>query len=207
MNPSLPSTRLINALRSGDLRAREALLEAWGPQVLCWCRRLGGPGIDHEDAAHDVFLQVLSNLGGLRDPQSFPAWIFVITRREIQRHRRRAWFRLRVPWAPPESPDPGLGPEGSLERSRLAQQVQLALEALPPAQREVLVLCDLEERTDEEVAGLLGIPLGTVKSRLRRGRRRFEREALRRRIPRDAGWEEGGVSDRGGGLRERGGRP
>ena len=207
MNPSLPSSSLIEALRSGDLRAREALVEAWGPQVLRWCRRLGGPDIDHEDAAHDVLLQVLSHLGGLRDPQSLPAWIFIITRREIQRHRRRAWFRLRVPWAPPEGPDPGPGPERSLERRRLARQVQQALEALPAAQREVLVLCDLEERTDEEAAGLLGIPLGTVKSRLRRGRRRFEREALRRKIPRDAGWAEGNVADRADALRKRGGRP
>ena len=82
-----------------------------------------------------------------------------------------------VPGAPVESIDPGPGPSRWSELSETSRQVQAALDHLPEKQREVLVLCDLEERTAFEVAELLAIPPGTVKSRLRLGRERFRRAA------------------------------
>ncbi len=174
-----PSAILLDAVRRDDDAARVAFVRTWGPVVLRWCARLGGPGIDPEDIAHDVILRVLGNLGQLRAPEAFPTWLFQITRREVQRHRRRAWFRHWLPGASADAVDPGVDPI----RNDIVRKVQLALDALPAQLREVLVLCDLEERPDPEVALLLGIPAGTVKSRLRRARAAFEAEARRRRIP------------------------
>jgi RNA polymerase sigma-70 factor (ECF subfamily) len=174
-----PSATFLDAVRRDDDAARIALVRAWGPVVLRWCARLGGPGIDPEDTAHDVILHVLSNVGQLRAPEAFPTWLFQITRREVQRHRRRAWFRHWLPGAPADAVDPGVDPA----RADLVRKVQAALDALPAELREVLVLCDLEERPDPEAALLLAIPVGTVKSRLRRARAAFEAEARRRRIP------------------------
>lgn len=174
-----PSALLLDAVCRDDDDARVAFVRTWGPVVLRWCARLGGPGVDPEDIAHDVILQVLGNLSKLRAPEAFPTWLFQITRREVQRHRRRAWFRHWLPGAPADAVDPGVDPA----RTDIVRKVQLALDALPAELREVLVLCDLEERPDPEVALLLAIPVGTVKSRLRRARAAFEAEARRRRIP------------------------
>ena len=174
-----PTADQLAAVRLGEDAARVALVRAWGPVVLRWCARLGGPGIDLEDTAHDVFLAVLAKLDGLRAAEAFPTWLFQVTRREVNRHRRRAWFRRWVPGAPADGVDPGADHAGA----DLVRKVQAALEALPAELREVLVLCDLEERSDPEAAALLDLPVGTLKSRLRRARAAFEAEARRRRIP------------------------
>ncbi|MEQ1506660.1 MAG: RNA polymerase sigma factor [Myxococcota bacterium] len=152
-----------------------ALVDAWSAPVLRWCARLGGPRIDAEDAAQDVFLRVLRNLATLRDPQTLPAWLFAITRRVVIDHRRRAWLRRWVPGVVPDVADPRRTDDGDL-----ARVVHTVLDGLPNDLREILVLCDLEERTAEEVSGLVGVPIGTVRSRLRRARERFGADALRR---------------------------
>ena len=151
-------------------RALDALCAQWLPTVLGWTTRLGGPRIDPEDAAHDVFLVVLRRLPGLSDPAAFRSWLFSISRRVVAAHRRRAWVRRWLPGAPPEERETAPDPLRRAEQSDVATQVWAAIEKLPSHQREVLVLCDLEERADAEVAEMLGVPKGTVKSRLRRAR-------------------------------------
>ena len=158
--------------------ALDRLCDAWLPVVLGWTTRLGGPRIDAEDAAHDVFLVVFRRLPELEKPESFPSWLYGITRRVISAHRRRAWFRRWLPGPVPDIAEIRADPARRAEQSAVADRVWDALEALPAHQREVLVLCDLEERADSEVAEMLGIAKGTVKSRLRRARL-----ALRKRIP------------------------
>jgi RNA polymerase sigma-70 factor (ECF subfamily) len=164
---------LVEAALRGGPGARDALVDAWLPVVLGWCARLGGPKVDAEDAAHDVLIVMLDRLPSLRQPGAFPSWLFGITRRVLAKHRRQAWVKRWVPGFVPDSADPDASPYREAQLSETSRRVQEALELLPPAQREVLVLCDLEERTDLEVSELLGIPLGTVKSRLRLARTKF----------------------------------
>ncbi len=166
------STLVLSAAR-GEPGARDQLVDIWLPVVLGWCARLGGPKVDSEDAAHDVLIVMLDRLDSLREPDSFSSWLFGITRRVLAKHRRQAWVKRWVPGFVPEPVDPAASPFHQTRLSETSRRVQQALEQLPPAQREVLVLCDLEERTDLEVAELLGIPLGTVKSRLRLARGKF----------------------------------
>lgn len=180
MRESAPTPSLLAAVAAGDASAKAELIRLWGPTVLRWCARLGGPGLDEEDAAHDVFERVITRLDDLRAPDAFASWLFQITRRVVRGHRRLAWFRRWVPGAAPELADTRPGPSHAAERSDEARQVRAALAALPEPLREVLVLRELEERDGAEVAALLGVPLGTVKSRLRRAREAFAREARRR---------------------------
>jgi RNA polymerase sigma-70 factor (ECF subfamily) len=161
-----------------DLNAR---LDRAAPSVLAWCRRLGGPKVDADDAAQDVLLTAWRRLDTLQDEGAFDAWLYGITRRVLAAHRRRAWVRRWTPGATPEAIDPGRGPRAEAELSEIAAEVQRILEQLPADQREVLVLSDVEERSDSEVAALLDLPTGTVKSRLRLARGRFRRLADRRR--------------------------
>lgn len=164
---------LVQAAARGESGARDQLVDACLPAVLGWCARLGGPKVDPEDAAHDVLIVMLGRLDSLRDAGMFTSWLFGITRRVLAKHRRQAWVKRWVPGFLPEAVDPGASPYQRTHLSETSRRVQVALELLPPAQREVLVLCDLEERTDLEVSELLGIPLGTVKSRLRLARNKF----------------------------------
>lgn len=162
--------RLVRMAREEAPGALDRLCTVWLPVVLGWTLRLGGPRIDPEDAAHDVFLVVFRRIGELERSDALQSWLFGITRRVIAAHRRRAWLRRWLPGTPPERPDPGPDPARLAEQADVASQVWSALERLPAHHREVLVLCDLEERADSEVADLLGVPKGTVKSRLRRAR-------------------------------------
>ena len=182
MTEHSPTTELIEAASRGEPQARSELVANWGPTVLSWCARLGGPGVDAEDAAHDIFLQVLEDLHQLRPPAAFPAWIYRISRREISRHRRRAWLnRSLFGWSSsdgdqPELASPGESPRDLVERAEAVRLVQEVIQGLSAQHREILVLCDLEGRSGTEVARLLGIPEGTVRSRLRLARVAFERK-------------------------------
>jgi RNA polymerase sigma-70 factor (ECF subfamily) len=156
----------------------DRLCDVWLPVVLGWTARLGGKRVDPEDAAHDVFLIVFRRIGELQKAEAFESWLYGITRRVIAARRRRAWLRRWLPGVVPDVPEPRPDPARRAEQSDVADQVWSALDTLPEHHREVLVLCDLEERADSEVAELLGVPKGTIKSRLRRARL-----ALRERIP------------------------
>jgi RNA polymerase sigma-70 factor (ECF subfamily) len=147
--------------------------------VLGWVIRLGGPRIDAEDTAHQVFEVALNRLPSFRGESSLRTWLYGVTRRVVANARRRsslwAWVGLEA-WM---GADPGPGPEDLLHAHAQRKLVQQALEALPFAQREVVVLVDIEERPAGEVADMLGIPVGTVYSRVHGARRAFG-DALKR---------------------------
>ncbi len=170
-------SELVAAAARGEEQSLERLVDECLPAVLGWCARLGGPKVDAEDAAHDVMMVVVTRLDRLARPEAFPYWLFGVCRNVLRSHRRRAWIQRWVPGEPPEQIERGPGADRSAEMSETARRVQAVLVRLPSAQREVLVLCDLEERSSSEVAALLKIAQGTVKSRLRLARRRFRREA------------------------------
>lgn len=151
----------------------DALIESWLPVVVGWCTRLGGPRVDPEDAAHDVLMVVVQRLDRVYDAARFPSWLFGITRRTLARHRRRAFVRRWIPGLVVDSPDPADGPARLYAVSEASTHVQEILAGMSEDDREVLVLALLEDRPDTEVAEILEIPAGTMKSRLRRARDRF----------------------------------
>jgi RNA polymerase sigma-70 factor (ECF subfamily) len=173
---SLPDPALFTrALQGGD-EAMDALARGWLPHVYAWCHRLGGPGVDAEDCAHETLLVMCKGLARVQSAEVLPSWLFGVTRKVLANHRRRAWLRR---WVPGASIDTARatdgGPEVSLQARQAAEVVWRALDRLPMDQREVLVLCELEERSGSEAAALVGVPLGTVKSRLRLAKVAFKR--------------------------------
>lgn len=173
MTRRLPEGAVARAALGGGDAEVDALARAWLPIVHAWCARLGGPAVDAEDAAHEALLAMCRNLGRVTDPDGFPAWLFAICRKTVANHRRRAWVRRWMPGVAVEAVYSGWSPERTAEARQTAALVWRALDELPAAQREVLVLCELEERPGSEAAELLGIPLGTVRSRLRLARDAF----------------------------------
>jgi RNA polymerase sigma-70 factor (ECF subfamily) len=158
--------------------------------VLGWCRYQGGASIDHEDAAHVVFIRLHARLHTLEDHTRFRAFLYGITRRVVSEYRRSAWWRRWVPGASLERVDPAASPERQAQRAQQALQIEVVLEHLPHIFREVLVLCDVQGRTMAEASELVGVPMNTVKTRLFRGRARFRKEARRRGVALDPGLEE-----------------
>lgn len=152
--------------------------EVWLPTVLAWCRRLGGPRIDAEDAAQDAMITILKRHDSLRDRRAERAFVFGITRRTLAAHRRTAWVRRWV--GPPayESACARAHPDVAEDARRQAILVERTLQALTSDQREVIVLVDIEERTMQETAELLDVPTGTVKSRLHRAREAFAKASV-----------------------------
>lgn len=183
---------ILVAAAGGDVSARDRFVSGWLPHVLRWCARLGGPRVDPEDAAHEVFLVVLRRLPELASVRAPGPWLYQVTRKVLAQHRRRVWFSR---WVGAFGMDEIAAEPATAGwvRSDLARRVQQALEELPADQREVLVLCDMEQFTDQEVATLVGVPVGTVKSRLRIGRDRFRRAATRLGLSPELRVAEGGA--------------
>lgn len=175
MNPLTPEALLWKEAQEGDPHALDHLLRATLPAVLAWCRRLSGPGVDAEQAAQEVGIVLLRRLHTIGAPEQLPSWLFSTTRKVLAGQRRKAWLRRWVPGVRVEDVTPSSPPQ--VEQRLEAEAVRGVVATLPEDLREVLVLCDLEERPDPEVARLLGIPDGTVKSRLRRARALFRDRA------------------------------
>jgi RNA polymerase sigma-70 factor (ECF subfamily) len=167
----VPTPEAWAAVHGGDRLALDALCTDWSPIVVQWCARLGGPRVDAEQAAQEIFIVLLRRLGTIDGPDKLPAWLFAVTRRVLAQQRRLAWGAR---WEADADADRlGGGPapgHDAVDRASTAAAVRTMIRELPPPLREVIALCDLDERTDDEVAALLGVPSGTVKSRLRRAR-------------------------------------
>lgn len=163
----------------GDEAAFAALVERHGPMVLRVCRSLLGDDHDALDAFQATFLVLARKGGSLWVRDSLGPWLHRVARRAAHRarrdrERRRAAERRAAEAAPPQSVAHDLG------RDDLAAAVQEEVDRLPERYRVAVVLCELEGLTSAQAAATLGLPVGTVASRLSRGRDRL-RDRLRRR--------------------------
>jgi RNA polymerase sigma-70 factor (ECF subfamily) len=151
-------------------------------------RRLGVPESEAEDAAQQVFIVATARLSEIR-PGAERSFLYGTAlrvagtiRRGLQRRRR--WFTSE----PADCVSPERAPDEQVERQRQLALLDEVLSELAPELREVFVLCEIEELSASEVAGIARIPVGTVASRLRRARRSFHDKiqqltARRRRAP------------------------
>ena len=132
---------------------------------------------DAEDLVQDTFVKVLRFSGQFTPGTNLKAWLYTILH-NTWRNRRRGAARdtveidsQRVDEAAAAGSDAGDTPERILLRATLDADLQAALDALPEAFREAVWLRDVEEFSYAEIAEMLGIPIGTVMSRISRGRR------------------------------------
>jgi RNA polymerase sigma-70 factor (ECF subfamily) len=147
--------------------------------------RLTGNQHDAEDLTQEVFVRVFRSLENFK-PGTLDGWLHRITTNLfLDQARRKGRIRFDALAEDAESRLPGRepGPERSYEMNNLDLDVQAALEELPPDFRAAVVLCDLEGLSYDEVADALGVKLGTVRSRIHRGRTLL-REKLAHRDPR-----------------------
>ncbi len=159
--------------RAGDLEAFDALVRAYQDRVYSLAYRITGNHEDAGDAAQEAFLRAYRALPTFRSEAAFGTWLYRIAANaalDLVR-RRPPGAATALPAGPPADGDP----EAEAHRREVSRRVHLALGQLPAEYRVVVVLRDLHGLAYEEIASVLELPVGTVRSRLSRGR-----EALRR---------------------------
>ncbi|MFV0315538.1 MAG: RNA polymerase sigma factor [Microthrixaceae bacterium] len=175
---------LVERARDGDREALESVLREHATGVLAVCRRLCADRGDAEDAAQEALLAIARGIGRFDGRSSLSTWIYRVTTNccmdELRRRRRR-----------PEPVDdhseraghlrtePALANQGSVDPESVALQSELraelaaALESLPEEFRVVVVLRDVADLDYRAIADILDVPVGTVRSRIARGRDRL----------------------------------
>ena len=177
---------LVRRLRAGEEAAYEALLARFQQPVYNLAFRLASNPGDASDVVQEVFLKVFRNVGHFRRQSSLKTWIYRITVNEA--HNQRRWFfrhRSREVGLDDETDegcsrtvaDTGRSPFDCAFDREKHLLIENALGRINPLFREVVVLRDIEDLSYEEIAEVLQISLGTVKSRIMRGR-----EALREEL-------------------------
>jgi RNA polymerase sigma-70 factor (ECF subfamily) len=157
----------------GEREAFDALIDRWHDPLWRYARRLAGTDEAAGEVTQDVWLRVLRGIARLREPSRLRPWLFGITRRVLMDRLRVKYSSLDlVPVDEVElaAADPGDDIEAELE------SMQEGMARLPLIERDVLTLFYLRELTLVEVADILEVPVGTVKSRLFRARRLLRRE-------------------------------
>lgn len=168
---------LIAASLAGSSEAFGSLVRRYQDRLYPTVLRLIGCAEDAEDLLQEAFLKAQEKLPGFHGESSFYTWIYRIAVNlalSDRRRRKRAAWRLRLQ-GHAEFLDPAddlvqSDPSLPLERAERDDLIQAALNALKPEQRAVVVLKDQDGLSYEEIAATLGIPIGTVRSRLHRAR-------------------------------------
>lgn len=164
-----PDPATIRAAAAGDLAAFEQIVRAYQQHVWRFLRRLVGDGTVAEDVAQETFLRAFHRLPTFTFQAKFSTWLFQIARNagidELRARERRA----RVLHALPRLPAPGAGP------AEARVEIDAALASLPVDLRETIVLVEVFGLRYVEAAEVLGVAVGTVKSRMFAARRRMQR--------------------------------
>ncbi len=162
----------------------EEIVEQHSARVYRLAYRLTGNPHDAEDLTHDVFVRVFRSLHSYQ-PGTFEGWLHRITTNvflDKMRRKQRIRFDALPEDAAGRLASAEKGPEQSYHDARFDDDVQRALDALAPEFRAAVVLCDIEGLSYEEISATLGVKLGTVRSRIHRGRAQL-RQALAHRAP------------------------
>lgn len=166
--------QLVEAARGGDRAAFGQLIDRHRPRAAAIARGMLGSREDADDVVQEALLQAYLGLARLREPAAFGAWLCGIT-------ANLARMRLRSRREPPRSLDAGgRAVPASFEASLIDEldslrKLRTALEPLPPAEREAVLMHYVDGLTAQEIAALLGERPGTVRVRLHRARERLRR--------------------------------
>jgi RNA polymerase sigma-70 factor, ECF subfamily len=149
--------------------------------------RLVGDGAHVDDLLQETFLVAFRRRDRFDGSSAPRTWLYGIAARLAMRHRRGAgrWVRALVGFTAEPRVEEAPGPDADVERARARTIVREALDRLPFKQREVLTLYELEELDGNQIAELLGIPIGTVWTRLHHARRQFQ-DVIRRRMAKES---------------------
>ena len=179
--------KLVERCLRGDDDAWESIVNSYSRRIYNLSYRYMGRTDEAEDLTQEIFIRVYQNLSSFRsEAGSFQNWILKVGRNLIIDHYRQT---RRFPQSGGSedlemmnlADDKAPSPLRAAEQAEAARFLRGGLQALSPELKEAIVLRDLEGMAYQEIAGLLGIPEGTVKSRINRGRLELARLLSKRR--------------------------
>ncbi len=184
---------MVREAQRGDPRAFDELVREFQGTMYNLAFRMTNNAEDAADLTQEIFVKVYRSMGRFRGESKFTTWLHAVAantcRSGLRKLRRIAWFETRSldeprgeddsrPFLEPE--DPADGPAESAQRREKQEEIGAAVAALAEEFRIVLVMRDVQGASYEEIAGALGLSLGTVKSRLCRARFRVKEELVRK---------------------------
>lgn len=171
---------LIRRCQRGDTEAMDQLIQAYQKHVFNLAYRLSGNYDDAQDIAQEAFIRVFNSITTFRGDANFTTWIYRIVtnvyldERKKQRVREHGsldeYLELEDSSVTRQIEDPSPGPEDAVEQRERHELVGQAVLQLPENQRVMIALYHFQGRSYEEIAAMMQLPIGTVKSRLNRAR-------------------------------------
>jgi RNA polymerase sigma-70 factor, ECF subfamily len=180
---------LVRRCIAGDSAAWEELVQRYHRRIYNICYRFAGSGDDAQDLTQEVFIKIYRTLGSFDTERgAFMTWVTTVTRNLLVDHFRktkqdRMTDSLDVGTSEHEDAmplseqirDQSLTPDARAQSVEVGETVQKALQKLSPDLREAVILRDLQDMDYKEIATVLKVPEGTVKSRINRGRAELAR--------------------------------
>lgn len=173
----------VDDARRGDESAFESLVHLYEKRVFALAVRMCGNQEDAAEAAQEAFLAAWQGLRFFRGDSSFSTWLYRLTSNAcvdlLRKENRHQGPSLDDETVSAEVPDPTPTPEKAVEQQELRRQIEAGLQTLSPEHREVLILREIQQLSYDEIADVLSLDLGTVKSRINRGRRQLREFLLK----------------------------
>lgn len=178
--PDTEDQLLIVRCQKGDRRAMDGLVSAYERRVYNLAFRLCGNYDEASDIVVDSFVRVYQAIGRFRGDANFSTWLYrIVTNVYLDRHKRRRnkqwvsleeYIELEENSVARQIEDPSPAPDEQAEGNERQRILQRAIDSLPDYQRAMVVLYHTEGLSYEEIAAVMDMPIGTVKSRLNRAR-------------------------------------
>jgi RNA polymerase sigma-70 factor (ECF subfamily) len=172
---------LIERFQNGDLYAFDLIVKRYKNQLLNFVYRFLGNAEEAEDLVQETFLRVYRNRKAYQKVAKFSTWIYTIAgnlaKTELRKRKRRKFFSisdLGYNEKDYDISDEAYNPEKDVDGRMKEEIIHREIDELSPKFREVIVLRDVQQLSYEEISQIVNIPLGTVKSRVNRGRLKLQ---------------------------------
>ncbi|HHM01576.1 MAG TPA: sigma-70 family RNA polymerase sigma factor [Caldithrix abyssi] len=176
--------------QQGDAYAYDLLVKRYKDPLMNYIYRFVGDRTDAEDILQETFLRLYKNKHYYREIARFSTWIYTIAgnlaKTELRKRRRRSFFSINNYMSTDkdfELPDKNITPDRYTDSVITDDEIHKAINKLSPKFRQVILLRDIQGFSYEEIAHIVNIPLGTVKSRVNRARLRLQKDL--KKIARD----------------------
>ena len=174
---------LIVSFQQGKIEAFNLLVGRYKHQLVNFAYRYLGDYDEADDVAQETFVRLYRNKHAYKPVAKFSTWLYTIAanlaKTQLRRRKRYTIFSLTRETTDGQErtvdiPDTSYAADADAERVLKQEIIQHALNSISPKYREVVVLCDVQELTYEEICTITGLNIGTVKSRLNRGRTQLQ---------------------------------
>ena len=180
---NITDEQLIAKFQLGDVQAYDVLVRRYKDQLLNFIYRFVGNRSDAEDIVQETLLRVYKNKHMYKEIAKFSTWVYTIAgnlaKTELRRRKRHKIFSVSNfvnEERDYDIPDKAHSPEKQVDSTIQEAIIQKAIEKLPVKFKEVIILRDIQGFAYEEISQILSIPLGTVKSRVNRGRLKLQED-------------------------------